>query len=197
MGKKIQKGKKKGRGKISNFILIWLKRPGEISRFKIFNPNLWKNKSYYMNFILYDLKRHITLIFMLKVHVVWLVFFISSGAKQQAWKKPDILAAGMPRFFDLSGSFLISQGNFCKKFKMPRYSQEKSLNCQGSSGVFPSLLSSKHFVLRDFSTSFVYTIPIRQTEKLKIPKIKMLTVFEIIKAKLTWLITQIRISHRR
>ena len=69
-------------------------------------------------------------------------------------------------------SFLISQGNFCKKFKMPRYS---------------------HFVLRDFSTSFVYTIPIWQTDrKVKNSEIK---VFEIMKARFTRLITQIRISH--
>ena len=28
----------------------YIKRPGEISQIKLFNPNLRKNKSYYMNF---------------------------------------------------------------------------------------------------------------------------------------------------
>ena len=54
-----------------NSICHLLKRPGEISLIIMFNPNLTKNKSYYMNlYLIIKLLRHITLIFMLKIHVV-------------------------------------------------------------------------------------------------------------------------------
>jgi len=50
------------------------KRCREISQTKIFNPNLYKNRSYYMYFI-YKNTRYIALVyFKFKVRVVWLFY---------------------------------------------------------------------------------------------------------------------------
>ena len=55
------------------------KRHEEISQVKMFNLNLWKNKSYYMNFIHKNMSYMYAFITYekikkYKVHVVWLVF---------------------------------------------------------------------------------------------------------------------------
>ena len=50
---------------------LWTKKTWRNLSNQIFNQNLLKKKSYYMNFTLkYKLKRHITLIFKFKVRVV-------------------------------------------------------------------------------------------------------------------------------